>query len=71
MSKTSLNAFETRKTKLFEAPVLTFPNFDQVFEVECDANGVGFSVVLIQNKCLTAYFSQKLNGSRKKDHTYD
>ncbi|GKA45672.1 reverse transcriptase domain-containing protein [Tanacetum coccineum] len=34
-------AFERLKTTVTEAPVLALPNFDHVFQVECDASGLG------------------------------
>ena len=50
-------AFNLLKDKLTNAPFLCLPNFDEAFEIECDAPGVGIWVVLIQDSKPVAYFS--------------
>ncbi|GKC34134.1 RNA-directed DNA polymerase [Tanacetum coccineum] len=58
-------AFDILKAKVTEASVLALPNFDEVFQVECDAS------VLSQNQRPIAFFSEKLNDARHKYSTYD
>jgi hypothetical protein len=68
---TQEEAFNTLKDKLTHAPLLQLPDFQKVFELECDASGIGLGVVLLQKGKLVAYFGEKLSGASLRYSTYD
>ncbi|XP_071713160.1 uncharacterized mitochondrial protein AtMg00860-like [Rutidosis leptorrhynchoides] len=53
------SAFESLKEKLSSTPIHALPNFNMLFELECDASGVGIGAVLVQGQQIV-YFKSSI-----------
>jgi hypothetical protein len=62
--------FNKLKEKITKRPILVLPNFEKTFQVRCDASRVAIGAVLSQDNRLVAYFSEKLNETKRKYFTY-
>jgi hypothetical protein len=59
------------KDKLTHAPLLQLPDFNKMFELECDASGIGLGGVLLEEQKHVAYFSKKLSATSLNYSIYD
>jgi hypothetical protein len=64
-------AFEVIKQKLTKALILHLPNFEAAFEVTCDTSHIGIGGVLSQKGHPVAFYSEKLNDTKRRYSTYD
>ena len=64
-------AFDNLKQALTTTPVLTLPNFQEIFEVEIDASDVGISAVLMQKGQPIAFLSKALGAAHKHMSIYE
>ena len=70
-TKAASKAFHELQQAMTQAPVLALPDFSKVFQVTCDASGVGIGGILSQEGHPIAYFSEKLCNARMRYSTYD
>jgi hypothetical protein len=70
-TKEAEKRFKVLKEKITEQPILVLLYFGKKFQVRCDASGLAIGSVLSQDNRPVAYFSEKLNDTKKKYSTYD
>lgn len=70
-TRATIHAYLALKEIMSSTSVLCLPYFLKVFEVVCDASGIGPSGMLSQEGHPIGYFSEKLNDIRQWYSTYD
>jgi hypothetical protein len=64
-------SFNILNEKITEQLILVLLGFGKTFQVRCDVSGVAIGVVLSQDNRRVAYFSEKLNDTKRKYSTCD
>jgi hypothetical protein len=64
-------SFNILKEKIAEQSIMVLPNFGKTFQVRCDASRVSIGAILSQDSRHVAYFSEKMNETKRKYSTYD
>jgi hypothetical protein len=64
-------AFHTLKRLLTTAPILAQPDIEKLFDVYCDASGIGIGCVLMQEGRVIAYASRQLKHHEEHYPTHD
>jgi hypothetical protein len=64
-------SFNFLKQKITKQPILLLSDFQNTFQVKCDASGFAIGAVLIQDDRPISYFSEMLNEAKVKYSTYD
>lgn len=70
-SDKTTQTFERLKQCLMSPPVLSMPDFNKPFVVECDASGIGIGAVLLQDNKPIAFLSKALQGRNLNLSTYE
>ena len=71
LTKAASKAFHELQKSMTQAHVHSLLNFSKVFEVTCDASGVGLGGILSQEGYPVAYFNEKLCEARMRYTTYE
>lgn len=66
-----IKAFEYCKELICNAPILTYPDFEQQFTLTTDASNVAIGSVLSQNSKPIAFYSRVLNSAEKNYSTIE
>lgn len=66
-----IQAFHPCKELLTNAPILSYPDFDQTFHLTTDASNVAIGAVLSQNSKPIAFYSKTLNSAERNYSTIE
>ena len=59
------------KQKVTESQKLDLVNFEKVFKVYCNTNGIAIGILLSQEGRLIEFFSEKLDEAKRNYLSYD